>query len=500
MNTGTPIYSQLDGTIVASSSGVLGFRTTAGNIVYLLHGYCVGAFCTVGQTVHIGDELITSACVPPSGGSCSGPRLHFEVHTSIVGELSVTTGPGDDINPEPWFSPQLSPVSPAGPVIGAFTSSELIVAPGSGSNVGMKVARNNTLSNPYGWSSFGAFNPSSVTFSGTPTAIAYSTYVVVFAIGSDGGLWIWYYDSGTNPCPNSAWCTAHALGGQLSQSSGIAAVSHTNILQVFAIGSNGSMQEYADSSPTCSNGSLYPAYNSWCNPAPIPGATTPLSLTSRVAVTEYAGYMQVFAVDVNGAMEHYAGACQGNDGWCTPYPLSNIGILTLSTSSGVAVVAYSGYMQLFALSYSGYLEEFSGACTPPPGQPYKVFCEGGALPGVLLSTNSGVAALVFGTHMQVFAIEPNGLLDEYSGACPPGPNGYQGWCPPFNNGGQLKPASDLGEMIWNGSLQIFALGSDSSIEYWSGTGGQTPDNCDGVGDGSNGWCNPKSLGSPFSAV
>ena len=103
MNTGTAIYSQQDGTIVASQSGVLGFRTNAGNVVYLLHGYCVGAFCNVGQAVHIGDELITSACVPPVGGSCTGPHLHFEVHASIVGELSVPTGPGDDINPEGWL-------------------------------------------------------------------------------------------------------------------------------------------------------------------------------------------------------------------------------------------------------------------------------------------------------------------------------------------------------------------------------------------------------------
>jgi len=118
MNTGTAIYSQFDGTTVASQSGVLGFRTSAGNIVYLLHGYCVGAFCNIGQTVHVGDELITSACVPPSGGSCTAPHLHLEVHKSVVGELSVPTGPGDDINPEEWLNTQCTVTSAANSLAG----------------------------------------------------------------------------------------------------------------------------------------------------------------------------------------------------------------------------------------------------------------------------------------------------------------------------------------------------------------------------------------------
>ncbi len=103
MNTGTPIISQVQGTIAASSSGVLGIRTNGGTIVYLLHGYPVGNFGTVGQTVRVGDEVLTSACVAPPGGSCTAPHLHFEIHASVVGELSVPTGPGDDVNPEGWL-------------------------------------------------------------------------------------------------------------------------------------------------------------------------------------------------------------------------------------------------------------------------------------------------------------------------------------------------------------------------------------------------------------
>jgi hypothetical protein len=79
--------------------GYMAIRAETGNIVYLLHGTPIAPFNNVGYAVHIGDKIFTTGS---NGPWSSGPHLHLEVHKSVV---SLSTGPGEDINPEPWLRP-----------------------------------------------------------------------------------------------------------------------------------------------------------------------------------------------------------------------------------------------------------------------------------------------------------------------------------------------------------------------------------------------------------
>lgn len=104
----TTLYSRVEGTVadfhtsclqMGCALGYLAIRTGIGQIVYLLHGSPNTPFNSVGQPVHVGDSVYTTG----NNGYSSGYHLHFEVHKSIVGQLQVPTGPGDDINPEQWL-------------------------------------------------------------------------------------------------------------------------------------------------------------------------------------------------------------------------------------------------------------------------------------------------------------------------------------------------------------------------------------------------------------
>ena len=105
LTTGTTLYSRVAGTVAAAVTscllsncglGYLAIRTPDNRVVYLLHGSPTSNYTTVGHAVSVGDPVYTTG----SNGLSTGPHLHFEVHTSVVGQLSVSVGPGDDVNPE----------------------------------------------------------------------------------------------------------------------------------------------------------------------------------------------------------------------------------------------------------------------------------------------------------------------------------------------------------------------------------------------------------------
>ena len=110
LGSGTTLYSRVTGTVAAAVTscllsgcalGYLAIKTSGdGRIVYLLHGSPNANFTQVGAPVNVGDPVYTTG----SNGLSFGAHLHFEVHNSVVGELSVGVGPGDDINPELWLS------------------------------------------------------------------------------------------------------------------------------------------------------------------------------------------------------------------------------------------------------------------------------------------------------------------------------------------------------------------------------------------------------------
>jgi len=81
--------------------GYLAIKEASGNVIYLLHGLPLGAYSQVGTLVSIGAQIYTTG----NNGSSNGPHLHFEVHNSVIGQLSTipNPGPGDDINPESWL-------------------------------------------------------------------------------------------------------------------------------------------------------------------------------------------------------------------------------------------------------------------------------------------------------------------------------------------------------------------------------------------------------------
>lgn len=112
LGSGTTLYSRNDGTVAAYATsclsltcplGFLAIQIDHGRIIYLLHGTPNSTFANVGKAVHVGDAVYTTGAngYPYS----TGAHLHFEVHNSVVGELQVPVGPGDDINPENWLAP-----------------------------------------------------------------------------------------------------------------------------------------------------------------------------------------------------------------------------------------------------------------------------------------------------------------------------------------------------------------------------------------------------------
>jgi hypothetical protein len=92
MRTGTPLFAARSGTVAEVDFGLLGI-TVGDQTDWYVHIH--SAAVTEGHAVARGDLIAHSGAKVPSGGSLTGPHLHFEVQT---GRLNF---PGTSIDPGP---------------------------------------------------------------------------------------------------------------------------------------------------------------------------------------------------------------------------------------------------------------------------------------------------------------------------------------------------------------------------------------------------------------
>ena len=126
---------------------------------------------------------------------------------------------------------------------------------------------------------------------------------------------------------------------------------NSTTIQLFAVGSDGLMQNYSYNS-TCTNG-LY----GWCAPwAMSLGGVAKLSTSTGVAVMPWNNNttMQLFAVGSDGLMQNYSyspsNASCTSRGWCAPWSMPEGSLPALSASSGVAAIPWYNTIQLFAIT------------------------------------------------------------------------------------------------------------------------------------------------------
>jgi hypothetical protein len=279
MSSPITVYSAVHGSVAAFATscltsgcalGYLAIRTDGGNVVYLLHGTPyypfggTGGSVYVGAPVNIGDKVYTTG----SNGHSTGIHLHFEVHQSVVGALTCTSCPGDDVNPEGWL---YRPPASYGQQLTSWSAGDLgVFAQNGGSASAMYSSYGNSTGAwtgswvfrdvPYGggvpeylatdpvvlsqspneWDAFAILqggdlgwwsyanaqctwqlvpHPPSVPLMSKLTAVArYPGQLDVFALGTDGNIYHWYAnDSGTPGCTTY---TTHDWQADSNSSSG----------------------------------------------------------------------------------------------------------------------------------------------------------------------------------------------------------------------------------------------------------------------------------------
>jgi hypothetical protein len=271
----TTLYSLVSGIVVDSTAyttcldfpscplGVLGIRTLSGNVIYLLHGSPTPTFAHNGQIVKVGDAVYTTG---GNGPYSTGYHLHFEVHSSLVGQLLVPTGPGDNINPEPWLQyqgPRASAVSWGTNRLDAFVR-------GNDGNVYHKFTFDDTNWYPSGSGVYDPLYSAGGGFGGQVSVASWgASRLDLFGVGYDGNLWHKWYDNGPNGLTWYGWENLSAIANQVH--AGIpsligtpAAVSYAfGCLSVFARASNGALIEV-----------FYPCGGSWNWASHDPGYLT----------------------------------------------------------------------------------------------------------------------------------------------------------------------------------------------------------------------------------
>ena len=242
LNSGTALYSPVSGVVAEYNTyyAALGIRDLSGQIVYLLHGYAasgvgVGSLVTVGQHV---DDSDNAGCP----GCSTGPHLHLEVHSSLIGVGPSQSGFWDDINPEQWLQyqgPHAATVSWGSNRLDLFVR---------GTNGAWHRYYNGTTWRPVkpdgtpDWEYLSA--PSGVAFAGQLTAASWgATRIDLFGVGVDGNLWQSYTDDGTNW---HGWQPlGHYPGGAALIGTPSAASWGSLTLSVFVRGSDGALyQDY----------------------------------------------------------------------------------------------------------------------------------------------------------------------------------------------------------------------------------------------------------------
>ncbi len=368
-----------------------------------------------------------------------------------------------------------------------------------------------------GWGGLTSLGSLSVNFAGVPIAVTHGTSGLdVFAVASDGAMYDYSYSPGGgcaigSPDPRG-WCSPWSMTGghALSGTAGVSVMlSSSGAMQVFGIGTDGNVWNYSYSpSGGCVNGG---PTNGWCTSwkIPLPSGYS-LSTNGGLSGLVFNGHMQLFGIDGNGNLTDYSyspsGGCVSGgptNGWCWGWSIP--GGHQLSSYSAVSTDNYNnGKLQAFAIGTDGNLWDYSyspsGGCVN--GGPTNGWCTGWSLTsGHVLSTTSGVASANYSAIMQVFAIDSNGNMENYSyspsGGCVNG-GPTNGWCTSWAmiGGHAINTASGVAAAIFNNASQVYAVGSDSNLwSYSQLVGGSCP-----AGGPTHGWCTSWNMGGSLTNV
>jgi hypothetical protein len=164
--------------------------------VYLLHGSPTSTFARIGQKVNVGDAVYTSG---GNGTYSSGYHLHLEVHSSLVGQLLAPTGPGDDINPEPWLQYQGTRGAAA-----SWGPNRLdLFFRGTDANIYHKWTGDDSTWYPTGQGNYDAVGSAGGGFAGQAAVASWAAYRLdLFGVGYDNNLWHRWIDASL---PNAQW-------------------------------------------------------------------------------------------------------------------------------------------------------------------------------------------------------------------------------------------------------------------------------------------------------
>src|SRR5260370_5497112 len=316
----TAIYAAFEGSIADVEYAIVGIRTTAGAIIYLLHGSPATGYGSVGTVVHVGAHIYDTDSLIPVGGSCvpagSCAHLHFEVRQS-TNDVPYSTSPFDDVNPEQSLVPQLAALS----------------------SMGAMATRDSSV------------NPAFYAFAVRPVD---GHLVLDFFSAGTGWMWLDENSVRANPPPV-------ALGGRVAQ--------------ISFLDSGGVLRQYAFVSGA--NGHLYADFYSttgwrWTDQSSLTGA--PAFVREVVGAGTYiesggARDLFVYVIDNVGALWQNSGysSTGAPQNWAnlstlvTPYPLGAFSLPSLSAGVGAtAGVTTTGTHALygFARGSDGHLYLF----------------------------------------------------------------------------------------------------------------------------------------------
>jgi murein DD-endopeptidase MepM/ murein hydrolase activator NlpD len=394
----TTLYSPVSGSVVDSTAyttcidfgcplGLLGIRTLSGNVVYLLHGSPTSTFARVGQNVNVGDAVYTTG----GNGYSTGYHLHFEVHSSIVGQLSVPTGPGDDLNPEPWFQYQ----GPRAAAVSWGTNRLDTFIRGSDGNVYHKFTFDDTSWNPSGTGNYDPMGSAVGGFAGQVSAASWGpNRLDLFGVDYNGKLWHRWWDSGPSWSMWENLSQAVARAGIPSLIGTPSAVSYAaGCLSVFVRASTGALIEVYY---PCGSGWNW----SWHEPAYLTTDPVAIAGPNRIDLVGYgrsgdstkaSGYSWHQSWTSGGSwsnLENWGIAGGGFVGQPAAASSSsrNIDVLAISIDGGLWDRRYNG------ISWGGW-QQFTGSGVPSPsrviGSPSATAWPGGGLFSLLVRGDDG---------------------------------------------------------------------------------------------------------------
>jgi len=182
---GTYLYSSVSGKVVQNDTGLLGIDDLSGHVVYYVHG---DSLTSLNTLVTVGQHIVNANCY----GSCTGPHLHLEVHSTL--RFNQANGSIDDINPEPWLQYQ----GPHPATVSWGTNRLDFFIRGTDGNVYHKWTSDDTNWNPTGQGNYDPLGSAGGGLAGQVAAASWGpNRIDLFGVGYDGNLWHKWYDSGT---------------------------------------------------------------------------------------------------------------------------------------------------------------------------------------------------------------------------------------------------------------------------------------------------------------